>query len=332
MGLEIFSIEKILDSSVFDFLIGGVDMATSSLSVGLPQFSGSGSIHRFIEDFKTFSLIKTWDVAHQAAVLPLCLSGIARDAYDCLSSDVKGKISSALEGLQEAFPAKGAVEAQVQLRNLSFSAGVDLDAFLISLKGLVARAFPGGDISVLLFNYFLQTLPAQFQHRLVSDGITSFDEAVRVVRNMCSAARLAEGGAPNSQIRKVEAEYTETSETAMLRNRVAELESRLAQVGMNRGSSRVCFGCGMTGHIQKFCRHRHAVCYTCSQVGHLSRACPGQGSGNPNGATGVAPPVRPMDQMQNVRAPVQGASQDNRMQGQGPPGQNQWRVRPGSFH
>lgn len=307
-------------------------MATSTLAVGLPQFSGSGSVRRFIEDFKTFSLIQNWDVAHQASVLPLCLSGIARDAYDCLSSEAKAKVSSALAGLREAFPPRGVVEAQVQLRSLTFSSGSNLDAFVITLKGLVSRAFPDGDISGLLFNYFLQSLPGHFQHRLVSDGVTTFDEAVRVVRNMCSAAKLSEGGTPDNKIRQVGVEDVDASEAAMLRRRVAELENRLAQMGMSRESRKVCLGCGLKGHLLQACRHRHAACYACGQKGHLARVCPNNGLGNPNGATGVAPPMRPRNplQMQSIRAPHQGVPQV-RMQGQGHPVQmqTQWRMRPG---
>lgn len=167
-------------------------MAAPPVYVGLPLFSGTGKITRFIDDFKTFSVLQGWGDDKQIALLPLCLSGIARDAYDAVSEKHRKDISATFEHLKAAFPIDSTVEAQVQLRSLKFQPGSNLDAFVVKLGGLVNRAFPKTDRNGLLFNYFLQSLPAAFQQALISDGIQTFDAAVDKVRNMSCAARIVE--------------------------------------------------------------------------------------------------------------------------------------------
>lgn len=113
-------------------------MATPPISVGLPSFSGTGSLSRFKDDFETFSALQGWEKEKQASLLPLCLSGIARDAYDSLGPKQKKDVSAAFEQLKAAFPADGVVEAQVQLRSLRFQPGGNLDAFVVQLRLLVS--------------------------------------------------------------------------------------------------------------------------------------------------------------------------------------------------
>lgn len=251
-----------------------------------------GSLSRFISDFKTFAAFQDWDAAKQASLLPLCLTGVARDAYDCLPEASKKSISLAFEGLKQAFPARGVVEAQVKLRNLKFDPRDDLDAFAIRLKGLVSTAFPGSEADSLFFNYFMQSLPIPFQSRLVSDGVTSFDAALTTVRNMCCADRLnASQPAPVRQV---------LSEADLLRQRVEELESKLARLEGGRSSRpsrverRVCFCCGGEGHVRRDCRSRNSICYVCGVRGHLARVCSAGAAGNPSGAVGSVPPGRPL--------------------------------------
>ena len=261
----------------------------SGVTLGLPTFGGnSGSVSRFISDFKTYVAFQGWDTTKQASLLPLCLTGIARDAYDCLPEASKKSISLAFTGLKEAFPSHSVVEAQVQLRGLKFDPKSDLDAFAIRLRRLVSSAFPEGEVDSLLFNYFMQTLPMEFQSRLISDGVTSFDTALVTVRNMCCAARLS--ASQPEPVRQV------CSETDQLRRKVAELEGKLARLGGTRGprSERsICFCCGGEGHVRRNCRYKASICYQCGVKGHLARVCRDRAMGNLSGAVGSVPPGRP---------------------------------------
>ena len=55
---------------------------TSLLS--LPRFDGVGSLRRFIDDYDRYARLQGWDDGRKLDVLPLTLSGIARDAFDGL--------------------------------------------------------------------------------------------------------------------------------------------------------------------------------------------------------------------------------------------------------
>ena len=281
-------------------------MAASSISVGLPSFSGTGSVSRFIDDFKTFSTLQEWGVEKQASLLPLCLSGIARDAYDALPASCKQDVAAVFERLKVAFPSISIVEAQVRLRSLKFKTGDNLDTFIVQIKGLVSRAFPGTNGDELLFNYFLQSLPTEYQQVLVSEGIQSFEIAVGKIRNISCAARLAADAQP--AVRQVAAE------SDSLYQSVQELKAKLARLeqaryappygGQTPGRGRVCFCCGRAGHVQSACRRRHLPCHSCGKVGHLARVC--VEPVNPQRA-GMAPDPRPelrQPLVPGVRGPV----------------------------
>ena len=53
---------------------------TSLLS--MPQFDGKGSLSRFLDDYDRYARIQGWDDERKLDVLPLTLSGIARDAFE----------------------------------------------------------------------------------------------------------------------------------------------------------------------------------------------------------------------------------------------------------
>ena len=281
-------------------------MATSTVSVGLPTFSGTGSVSRFIADFKTFSTLQDWDVGKQASLMPLCLSGIARDAYDALPVSCKKDVKDVFERLKVIFPSVSIVEAQVRLRSLKFKTGDNLDSFIVQLKGLVSRAFPGTEGDELLFNYFLQSLPTEYQQALVSEGIQSFELAVGKIRNIACAARLAADAQPS--VRQVSAEPDSLYQSVQeLKAKLARLEqSRYAPPygGQMSGRGRVCFCCGMAGHLQSACRRRHLPCHSCGKVGHLARVC--VQPVNPQRA-GMAPDPRPEQRQPHalgMRGPV----------------------------
>ena len=146
-------------------------MATP-ISIGSPSFLGAGSVTRFLSDFKTFAVLHDWEDKKQLTLFPLCLSGIARDEYDGPSDKCKKDLQSVLDALEAAFPSGGPVEAQVKLRGLKFVPGQNLDAFIIQLRSLVGAAFPGAAVDQLLFNYFLQSLPDDFQRQCGSGRLS----------------------------------------------------------------------------------------------------------------------------------------------------------------
>ena len=272
-----------------------------NLSVGLPRFGGdSGSFARFVEDFSIFARLQRWEDDKKRDVFPLCLSGIARDAYDALSPECKASFDLTVASLQQSFSGRTPIDCHMSLTMLKYDPSEPLDAFVIELRMLVSRAFPGQEQDGLLFNHFLMSMPDDYRVQVVAAGIVTFDAAVTKVRNLNSALRVRAAG-----VRQVS---VSPDVVTQLQRRIEELERRLAAGGPSRdgpppagasrggsgraaaaplagsaappaagpeaaGSRRLCFACGRPGHIRSVCRHRAAVCYGCGERGHLANMC-----------------------------------------------------------
>ena len=257
-------------------------------SISLPSFDGLSSVKRFLDDFDRFSRLQGWDSDKKLDVFPLCLKGIARDAFDSLRDDQKVNFAGVSAGLRVSFSSRSSVDHHVALRHLKFDPSGSLDAFVIEFKKLVAHAFPGQQSEGLLYNNFLSSLPDDLCAAIIGDGIGTFDGAVTKVRNMCSAAKRYNVGAPTEPVRQVAA-TVEDSLVARLERRIAELEAKVEARGSPSRQSSGCFACGDSGHFRVRCEHRNAVCTKCGRRGHLALVCgryPGNYQGSPRGATG----------------------------------------------
>lgn len=256
----------------------------------LPSFDGRSSAPRFLDDFERYSRLQGWDDEKKLDIFPLCLVGIARDAFDSLSTDQKATFAGATAGFRASFSGRSSVDHHVALRALRFDPSGSLDAFVIEFKKLVALAFPDQPSEGLLYNHFLSAVPDELCSAIIADGISTFDGAVNKVRNLCSAAkRLAQGVEKSEPVRQLAASVDE-SLVARLERRIAELEAKVDSVA--RGPSRVsggCFACGAAGHFRSQCDHKNASCSKCHRRGHLSQVCgryQGNGRGFSRGATG----------------------------------------------
>ena len=264
-----------------------------SLSVGLPRFSGeAGLFERFVEDFDIFGRLQRWDEDRKRDIFPLCLSGIARDAYDALPPEQRVTLSLTITNLKASFLGRTPIDCHMSLTSLKYDPSEPLDSFVIQLRKLVSRAFPGQAQDGLLFNHFLMALPDDYRVQVVSEGVATFDAAVAKVRNLNSALRVRAAG-----VRQLS---TNPDVVAQLQHRIEELERRLEAAGVSGGCSgparghggggspsrgclppggreadgrRRCFACGRPGHIRSVCRHRSAVCYQCNETGHLAVMC-----------------------------------------------------------
>ena len=184
---------------------------------------------------------------------------------------------------------------------------------------MVRSAFPDHPHDGILFNHCFMSLPDDYRVQVVADGITSFDAAIRKVRNLLSALRVRTAG-----VRQLSAE---TDVVAQFQKRIEELERRLeagspprsavVQVSLSppmarrqrggpppaptaargRGSPpqgvgrrRLCYACENPGHLRSVCRHRAAVCYSCGEPDRLASVCHSRSSENT---------VRDMPQSQN---------------------------------
>ena len=226
----------------------------------------------------------SWDDAKKLDLLPLCLSGIARDAFDALSETERATFASAEAGLKASFSSQSSVDSHAALRDLRFDGTQSLDLFVIELKKLITQTY-GTATDALLYNTFLSTLSNDLYVAVVSDGVTTFDAAVTKVRNLVTAARhVSRPVRQMSAARLTPPPSGSTEETvARLERRISELEAQLTSRPTRARGPRTCFACGEVGHIRPTCVHRDVSCATCGRRGHLSRVCsrnPTQGNGS----------------------------------------------------
>lgn len=85
------------DSATASNMAGGdTDRGSARVDVtsllALPQFGGDGSLRRFLDDYDRYARIQGWNDERKLDVLPLTLSGIARDAFDKSPSDLSTSV------------------------------------------------------------------------------------------------------------------------------------------------------------------------------------------------------------------------------------------------
>lgn len=296
--LLVFVIFDMSDTDDKSVALEGGAASRGQLHLGMPHYNGNGCVRRFLDDFDRYARLQAWGEERKVDIFPLCLSGIARDAYDALSSAQQQTFQGAAEGLKSSFSQRSAVEYHLALRNLKYDPSESLDNFIIRFRKHVNNAFPNQPAEgqgELLFNHFLSTLPDEYYSAVIADGISSFDEAVTKVRNKRSSVR----GRAAAAVREVSVPAVGADVVAQLQRRIAELEAKLESRPSGArpvGSSRrpfECFACGKTGHMRRQCAHSRHRCQQCNTVGHLEEVCGRYFTAGNEQGTGPGPRVRP---------------------------------------
>ena len=73
----------------------------------------------------------------------VCLSGIARDAYDAPSYDQKASFELTVTNIWQSFSGHTTIDYHMSLTTLKYDHSEPLDAFIIELRMLVLRVFLG---------------------------------------------------------------------------------------------------------------------------------------------------------------------------------------------
>ena len=287
---------------------GGLTVASA------PKFSGEGSFTRFLTDLEAFfAFDPSLNDEQRLRFLPLCLTSVARDAFDSLTDCQRTTFKDAVDGLKGFFHRPSSVDAHSQLRSLKFEPRQhhSFDVFLIKFRKLVHEAFPGNVSDVVLFNCFLDAVSERYKVDIVSQGITSFTGAVDRTRNVLRGEQLCANQTPGeSSVRQISTDSTEEPTVLeQILSRLDQLGRRMAnpdfsrQPGNSRAATRrgrgtggpghdqggaqsaprACYVCGSPSHLQRNCRFRNRTCYGCGETGHLLYRCPRSSVSSGNG-------------------------------------------------
>ena len=292
---------------------GGLSVATA------PKVSGEGNFGRFLTDLEAFfAFDPSLNDEQRLRFLPLCLTAVARDAFDSLTDGQRATFRDAVDGLKGFFHRPNSVDAHSQLRSLKFEPRQhhSFDVFLIKFKKLVHEAFPGSVSDIVMFNCFLDAVPERYKVDIVSQGVTTFTDAVERTRNVMRGEQLCADRTPgDNPVRQLISD--EPSVLSQILARLEQLERRVTGADMSgrtasgrgtvrggRGPSRArdadvtapaprsCFVCGSVGHLRRNCRFRNHTCYGCGETGHLVNRCPKASSNAGNDQGGLVPGIR----------------------------------------
>ena len=208
---------------------GSGEMAAGGFSLRAPEFSGVEPFSRFKSDLDTYYTIHGFNDDLKLRFLPLCLKGVARDAFEALSEECRSTYDRAIAGLSDCFAKPCALDAHAKLRNLRFDSTMSLDSFIIEFKHLMSVAFPGPMSDQVLFHSFLPTLPVKYQEHILSLGLVDFDDAVRGVRNLMRSESV------QALVRRV---GTEPDLLRQILERIVVLEQRISHGPVARGQTR----------------------------------------------------------------------------------------------
>ena len=253
---------------------------TMNFSISPPLYNGrDGSFSRFKSDFDIFAQINSWTDQDKLLYLPLCLTGLARDAYEALDHSQRLSFSAAVDALRHSFAPVGVVEAHSRLQALKFECAEALEAFLIRFKAAVRAAFPNDATDPLLLTYFLGCLPPDLRAGVIGAGCDTFQQAISKTRCLLAARRVTsqplEAGIGDAAVRRVE----EPGVLSQLLSRLEALESkvdgalRAPRPSAAPGPSGPCFACGRNGHTRADCRYGSATCHACGKKGHIKPVC-----------------------------------------------------------
>ena len=254
-------------------------VASMSFPLSPPLFNGhDGSFTRFKTDFNIFAQLNAWSDQEKLLYLPLCLTGLARDAYEALDVSQRVSYSATIEALSHSFTPIGVVEAHARLQALKFDPAESLEPFLIRFKAAVRAAFPSDNSDHLLFTYFLSSLPLNYRAEVISAGCDSFHQAVSKTKCLLAARRATTTAVAEPSVIGVR-RIDDQGSLEQLLSRIEALEAKLDQVSSlpqpasAGGTSGPCFACGRSGHIRSACRYSRATCHGCGKTGHIKPAC-----------------------------------------------------------
>ena len=259
-------------------------MSNLNFAFAPPLFNGrDGSFCRFLSDFEIFASLHSWSENEQLKYLPLCLTGLAREAFESLERTQRQSFSVTVGALRQCFAPLGVVEAHAKLQVLSFDPSESVEVFLIRFKAAVRAAFPGENQDRLLFTYFLSSLPMNIRTEVIAAGCESFDQAVAKTKCVVAARRAADVPTQSTTaevpVRRVENDAA----LAKLLSRLESLELKVEQaitngpqVAQSAPAPHIpgpCYACGHSGHVRANCRYSSATCHACGKRGHIKPAC-----------------------------------------------------------
>lgn len=240
------------------------------------KFSGKSeeSVENFIRSFEEHADRGDWTNYVCRIMLSMCLEGAALKWYDGLNDDVRNDYVKTKKGLWEQF-AMSIPYCMSLLRNLKRKERDTVGEYALEVSGL-AHKVDTNMSSREKYGYFLNGLSKEHQKFLQRRCISSFEEAVELMKNRESADLSERIVNPPATVKMIEAkeivdllqerirviEQKQITEE-MLKTQLEKFQKTILE-NANKGNevsirrvqedSRRCYNCGMKGHLMRDCR------------------------------------------------------------------------------
>ena len=222
------------------------------------------TIDEFENQFKIMAQALGWPEERQVAILPLFLTGHAKEVYLSLPAADKVNLETLFHALKLATTTEDMNRyAALQLRSRKQAPSETVSSFAADVKRLARVAFKssGGDTSdIMALQAFLNGLLPSLKKVVLRQSPDSIDEAIllaskeQITRKVLDEEKLKESSQVNALTQKVDKLIAAVNTPTLPYRNQSLSYNPVPTISGNHAGPPKCFACGKFGHIARVCR------------------------------------------------------------------------------